>query len=422
MADVVLGGGDALGDEVVDVLQNLNSRHAREVLERVLLRRPLFIPALLALRVIAVYFPAIVEDKPLSRSPTTDTFIELDYQLEQLAKNAPSQEQSDAYSFFYEPQGLPARVSSAGGMWLGAWYLLKASWLHYVQHDPTAAAQCAMKSASLGYGPGQYFLAVCYQIGEGVIKNTPMALKLCRDAAGQNLPRAQWRLGNIYEVGDLVEQNLNEAARLYEIAATGGCPEAMCCLGLFYEKGTVVAKDISRAIAFYRQAANYGSSRGLINLGVSYYEGSGVEENVTKAANLFRGAADQGSPEAQCFLGACYNHGKGVEKNLTEAVRWYQKAAAQDHARALCWLGMSYERGEGVPVDQNQALKLYTRAADQRLPIALFCTADCWFRGVGATTPDTRAAFKLALLGEGQKHALCTKLAEEIRANKPRRH
>ena len=140
---------------------------------------------------------------------------------------------------------------------------------------------------------------------------------------------AQWYLACCYEAGNGVTKNLVKAVSWYKKAAVQGHTRAQCNLGYCYEAGNGVTKNLVEAANWYRKAADQGHARAQCNLGYCYEMGNGVTKNLVEAANWYRKAADQGHPRAQYNLALAYKYGRGVSKDLNEAKKWFQKAADQ---------------------------------------------------------------------------------------------
>ena len=186
-----------------------------------------------------------------------------------------------------------------------------------------------LKSAELGYAPGQRCLGYCYNHGEGVSKDYAEAVKWYRKAAEQGDAVAQYNLGRCHYNGE------------------------------------GVSKDYVEAVKWCRKAADQGNAVAQYYLGRCHYNGEGVSKDYVNAVKWFRKAADQGNVAAQCILGCCYEEGTGVPNDYSEAVKWYRKAAEQGDAAAQYNLGCCYEEGTGVPNDYSEAVKWYRKAAEQ---------------------------------------------------------
>ncbi len=120
------------------------------------------------------------------------------------------------------------------------------------------------KSANLGYGPAQYFLASLYAAGDSGVTKDPV-----------------------------------EARVWFERAAQGGDRKAMFNMGMFYFEGTGGPKDEAAAAKWFRKAADLGLIDGQYNLARLYEQGSGVARDPAEAYKWYLIAARSGDEEAR---------------------------------------------------------------------------------------------------------------------------
>ena len=153
-------------------------------------------------------------------------------------------------------------------------------------------------AAKKGYASAQNHLGFCYLTGEGVEKNTKIAVKLFHKAA---------KLGNATAQGNL---------------------------GVCYYNGLGVPQDYAEAMKWYHKAVEQGDGGAQYNLGVCYVEGKCVPQDYTTAIGWWRKAADQGYAKAQYNLGVCYYYGDGIPKDQKQAIMWWRNAAKQGYEDA----------------------------------------------------------------------------------------
>lgn len=79
-----------------------------------------------------------------------------------------------------------------------------------------------LQRAEQGDKIAQYNLAVCFDKGDGVMKNEKKAFEYYQMAAQQDYAPAQYNLGVCYEDGTGVEMNTNMAMKFYQLAADQG--------------------------------------------------------------------------------------------------------------------------------------------------------------------------------------------------------
>ena len=145
---------------------------------------------------------------------------------------------------------------------------------------------------------------------------------------------SQFYLARCYETGDGVEQNHKEAFNWYQIAAAAGNAAAQCNLGCFYDNGYGVERNYEKAVFWFQKSADQGDDCGQNNLGVMYENGHGIPRDYAKAAELYQKSADQGYASAQYNLGRFYDNGLGIKQDYVRAQEWYKKAADQGNENA----------------------------------------------------------------------------------------
>jgi len=92
------------------------------------------------------------------------------------------------------------------------------------------------KDAALGDPQAQYQLALKYDRGAGMPKDSQTSAAWLRAAADQGQAQAQLKLGQKYEVGDGVKLNEEIALQWYAAAAEQGIEEAATALQRLYRK------------------------------------------------------------------------------------------------------------------------------------------------------------------------------------------
>jgi TPR repeat protein len=264
------------------------------------------------------------------------------------------------------------------------------------------------KAAEQGNAAAQFNLGLCYDNGEGVVKDEVEAVKWYRKAAEQGLAQAQSNLGLRYASGEGVAKDEVEAAKWYRKAAEQGHTQAQSNLGVCYAYGQGVLKNKAEAVKWYRKAAEKGLDSAQLNLGGCYFRGEGVEKDKVEAVKWFRKSAEQGLASAQLNLGNSYQVGEGVVKDAVEAVKWYRKAAEQGLADAQVNLGNGYHIGEGVVKDDVEAAKWIRKAAEQGDATAQCNLGGCYYLGEGVVKNQIES-YKWVLLAAAQGNELAKK-------------
>lgn len=153
------------------------------------------------------------------------------------------------------------------------------------------------------------------------------------------------------------------------------------------------APNDADALRYYRAAAEQGSADGAFNLAYRLANGKGTAQNDTEAARWYRAAGEQGNAAAQNNLGFMYASGRGVARDDATAVEWYRKAAAQNYAPAQTNLGMMYDAGRGVAASPADALAWYSKAAAAGYGPARTRLADMYATGRGVPRDERMAEF-----------------------------
>ena len=118
----------------------------------------------------------------------------------------------------------------------------------YRRNDYAAALALLRPLADQGDATAQVYLALMYEFGHGVWRNTAEAAKWYRLSANQGNAAAQFKFGKLKAEGRGVAQNDAEAVRWFRLAADQGDPDAQSYLGLMYERGRGVAQIYSEAV------------------------------------------------------------------------------------------------------------------------------------------------------------------------------
>lgn len=104
----------------------------------------------------------------------------------------------------------------------------------------------------------EYWLAHMTELGMGVPKEIPKAIKLYAKAARQNSIPSQTKLGEIYMHGDLVAPDHAKAFDLLDKAAWHGDPQAAMLLGQMYRFGLGTTVDQVESYAWSEVAVVEG--------------------------------------------------------------------------------------------------------------------------------------------------------------------
>lgn len=223
-------------------------------------------------------------------------------------------------------------------------------------HDATqtleesqSAAYWHRKFAEMGGREAQLVLAVRYELGQGVAKNTRRAIYWYRTAAEQGSALAQFNLGLKYAIGEGVTLNPSRALYWYERAAARGHLESQFLAGVAYAQGHGVLPAPAQAVRWWQEAAERGYAPAQYQLGLMYAKGEGVAKNWSQAYLWVSLAAAQGHEDARRSRHELRRHIAPAEiarlENLARSRRFQGKRNAVNGNQSLAptgaWLNRS---------------------------------------------------------------------------------
>jgi len=168
----------------------------------------------------------------------------------------------------------------------------------YVKMMWKDALENCQKASDNGDVKSKSYLASMYLAGDGVVKDTKLAIQLYTDTAKRGDVDSQELLGYLYLTGEGVSQNFTRALELYSSAANQGSASAQFALGNLYDRGVGAARDRALAEYWYKTAAAQGHSLAQFSLGKMYQSGEGVALDFRLAHMWFNLAASQGHRES----------------------------------------------------------------------------------------------------------------------------
>ncbi len=119
--------------------------------------------------------------------------------------------------------------------------------------------------AEQGHAEAQYYLGLMHHKGQGVPRDSRVAIRWYTAAAEQGHANAQNNLGFIYDNAQGVPRNYADALKWYTAAAEQGHANAQNNLGLIFTKGQGIPQDYVKAYAWYSVAGASGSREGHDN-------------------------------------------------------------------------------------------------------------------------------------------------------------
>ena len=253
--------------------------------------------------------------------------------------------------------------------------------------------------ANRGNLGAQGYVAVIYQYGRGVEKNSEKAVYWYERAANSGVIPAMLALGDMYKYGDEIQKNcvkcvhwyesacmLNDTTAMYRLAvmySSGDCVSidknksndylkkaaltndeyGILCKALTYYYGIDGAVDYKKSIAIYKAVLEkYNNEIAAGYLYRAYYNGYGADVNINKAMKYLQEASDLGLIAANYILAFEYYRGKHLPKDYAKAL-FYASKSASKYSKSAYLLGLMYEKGHGVPIDIAKSEQWFRRAA-----------------------------------------------------------
>ena len=204
------------------------------------------------------------------------------------------------------------------------------------QDATTADPQTLQQACERGGRRECYRLALLYQSGEGVTKDTPRAVDLYRRACSDGGAHGCFVNGFASDGARGVERP-KIAAALFDAACEKGVAVGCFDLGNLYEMGEGVPRDPARLDALWRKACDGGVVRGCNYLALRYETGApGLRPDPAKAVALFEKACQEKHDTSSCYnLALLYANGKAVARDAKRATDLFEKACdpTEDPAR-----------------------------------------------------------------------------------------
>jgi len=218
-------------------------------------------------------------------------------------------------------------------------------------------------------------MAMCYQLGRGVEKDSAMAMNLYEVAIKKGnksiIPQheqivkntksvfSSLLLNKCYTQGIGVQRNQEKAMEYLALAAEGGHEASQFSLALFYLNKNLPDK----AIVWLRKAAAQDNTAAIYHYGNLLFKGMGITQDKPKGIQYMEIAANRDFASACYQLGNIYLNGDGVEKDDVKAVDYLKKAVAKRNLSAAWLLATCYLNGVGVTQDYYFATQWFAEVA-----------------------------------------------------------
>lgn len=207
----------------------------------------------------------------------------------------------------------------------------------------TSLFKIAMENAlkdGVPHNEPTYYLAKCYETGQGVVKDEKEAFKLYLEAT--NFSK------NEQEDYECLKKNCNSEKEIKELYNTTMYSQrytpALRKVGYCYESGVGIDKDEKKAVRWYLKAEHARDS----NSAESNLAREKLDDKY-KDGKWYLELAQEGWRTAQFHLGRAYFYGYGVSKSKKNAAEWYIKSAEQGYSFAKVELEqtLKYKENEG---------------------------------------------------------------------------
>lgn len=229
--------------------------------------------------------------------------------------------------------------------------------------------------AALGDSNAEFTLGQLLEVGIGVPRDVPLAMKTYELASAQQDLRAEYNVGLIYLEGRGVDANYEKATALLKDAAFKGNAYAQYALARMNEVGyrnaagdLIIKPDLEEAMAMYDLAAANEDGLAKYRLAEMMVREKKIDLSVQTKQNrdrlvkkLYEGAFASGVQQAALPL-AFFNAMDPSSKKQQEAFSVATAEAKAGNGVAALLLGLLYDRGIAVPVNQAEALNWYQKA------------------------------------------------------------
>lgn len=243
---------------------------------------------------------------------------------------------------------------------VGVWYYMGKG---TVQKDYSKAIKWWALSAKQDNASAIGNMAMCYQLGRGVEKDSVLAITLYEKAIKKGnagiIPQHEEIVKNTgsafsstllyecYSKGIGVKRNAKKANEYQEKIAEAGNVEFQYAVALRLLNN----KQADEAVTWFKRAAKQGHTGAIYYYGYLVFNGMGIAQDKPKGIQYLELASKKDFVMANYQLGRIYHAGDGVEQDYDKAIGYIIKAAEGRNGDAQWLLGTCYLKGEGVPVN-----------------------------------------------------------------------
>lgn len=252
---------------------------------------------------------------------------------------------------------------------VGLWYYVG----RHVDRNYKEALQWWARSAKQDFAPAIGNMALCYQTGNGIERDSLKAVKLYQksiEKGNKTLFRNQEKLaekGDVFadmllascnEKGIGTEKDLSTALKYYGAAAKKGSADAQLKAGVML----LNSKKPAEAATYFKMGYEQNQPVCTYYYGLLMNRGDGIKKDAKQGADIMLKAAEAGQRQAMYEVAMCYFNGNGLMPNAEQGMKWMRRAAAEKAVNAAWVLATNYRTGIGTHVDYDRALYWYTMA------------------------------------------------------------
>ena len=315
--------------------------------------------------------------------------------------------------------------------------------LAYTKEDREEAFRYFEQSASNGYVPAKFQLALMYRDGVGAPRNLEKMSEILDDACVTNHLPSLLLYADLLFSGTIIPKNEAKAFALYEKAAMLGnakgqyqvatmlrdgigCPMNMelsekwfstystnsVGLNLFWAAEFVKFNkgDPELAYTFFKESSKHGITGAIAGvISSDVYNDGKKEERHSSDLEQLKIIANSGNIDAIRRVANYYYSGIGTEIDYSLAFEWYNKASELGDSWSRLKLGEMYRDGKGAQQNLERAISFFNEASEGNIPLA---ASNIIMMYVAGLIHDKDQAIKAV---ENLKHMACSGNIDAIR-------
>lgn len=249
---------------------------------------------------------------------------------------------------------------------LDSLYHLGIAYKEDKQYDK--AIECFKKCESKNYSKAYFELALAYNLGQGVAKDSKKALEYYSKITEEEVNGVIYNnLGVMYKNGEVVKKDLNKAFEYFKKAKEFKVNKAYRNLANCYFEGTGVEADYKKGLEILEEGLKDNISSAYLGYGNIYEKGLyGIKVDAKKAFDLYTKAMELNDPEGYYNLAWCYKNGIGCIKNEYNFFKYLQYAENKGYININYGYGCAYYLGIGVTPDPKKAAMYFKKSLENK--------------------------------------------------------